>query len=155
MLLSLFYNQGKWSSENFYDFQDHATNKYRMGVPKQLVTELRTSIFLLSAESKPVTSPSLAFLTYLSDFCFLLTAAGLSVPNVLSFSSLLTTVPLASSLISSFSPSSTLTLLSISEPSTELHVLHMLFHWFPVGSPHSSKKETSGQKSSKSFKLGV
>lgn len=98
-----------------------------MGVPKQLVTELRTSIFLLSAESKPVTSPSLAFLTYLSDFCFLLTA-GLSVPNVLSFSSLLTTVPLASSLISSFSPSSTLTLLSISEPSTELHVLHMLFH---------------------------
>lgn len=40
-------------------------------------------------------------------------------------------------------------------PSTELHALPMWFHWLLVGSSHSSREESLGQRSDKSVKLKV
>lgn len=161
MLLSLFYSQGKCGSEKFHGFQSRATNMWPNWNSKAVGCRARTAVALVTLVPCPLcwihALFSWTFLIHLPPpFVFFLTATPVVHTIVLSLRCLLSTGSLASSLIPPFSPSLTLTFADYSV-CVKLCVTCFVYVilLIPCRSPHLSRKETSGQNSSKFVGWGM
>lgn len=162
MLLFLFYSQGKCGSEKFHGFQSRATNMWPNWNSKAVGCSARTAVALMALVPCPLywihVLFSWTFLIHLPPppLVFFLTATPVVHTIVLSLLCLLSTGSLASSLIPPFSPSLTLT---FADYSVCVKLCVTCFAYvillIPCRSPHLSRKETSGQNSSKFVGWGM